>query len=207
MSVDDTELVSRRGDRLAALLRATDPPVPAIAFPAERIARAARRRAAQRWRVAAGIVALAAVAVGVPPVRAWIVRAARAVWMVAAGPRRAIVAPPAAAPGAANRVTFTPGPGTFTLHVAGRQAGGSLIIESTADSAVSAAISEGSGAELVVLPDGLRIVNDAGATASCVVRVPAVVRRIVVTVGSAAPRVLAPSRPGQRWVVDLRAVR
>jgi hypothetical protein len=39
------------------------------------------------------------------------------------------------------------------------------------------------------------------------VRVPITVARVVVTVGAAAPKLLTPSRPGQRWVLDLRGTR
>jgi hypothetical protein len=206
MSADDKELVNRRGERLAALLRATDPPLPAIAFPAERIARAARRRAVVRWRAAAAIAVLATATLGVPPVRAWIVKTARVLWSMAAGTRHT-VAVPAAAGHAANSVTFTPAAGAFNLRVARPQAEGSLTVETVADSSAEAAVTGGSGAELVVLPDGLRIVNDGVASSSFVVRVPATLKRIVVTIGSATPLVLKPSRPGQRWTVDLRAPR
>ena len=203
MSVDD-ELVARRGEKLGALLRATDPPVPPMAYPAERIARAVRCRAWVRWRAAAAIAVLAVAAVGVPPVRAWIVRTARALWSGAVRSPRAALTGPTASEGA-NSVTFTPAAGAFSVHVARPQTQGSLTVETVADSAAVAAVTGGSGAELLVLPDGLRIVNAAGASASVVVRVPATVTRIVVTVGAAAPRILTPSGPGQRWVVDLRA--
>ena len=205
MSMDD-ELVARRGEKLGALLRATDLPLPSIAYPAERIARAARRRTTVRWRAAAAIAVLAVAAVGVPTVRAWIVRTARALWSVAAGPSHA-VAPKLAASNGANSVTFTPASGAFSLRVARPQAEGSLTVETVADSAAVASVTGGTGAELLVLPDGLRIVNAAGASSSYVVRVPATVTRIVVTVGAAAPQVLTPSGSGQRWVVDLRAAR
>jgi hypothetical protein len=142
----------------------------------------------------------------VPPVRAWIVRTARALWSTAAGAPRAATARPAESDGA-NSVTFTPAPGAFSVRVARPQAEGSLTVETVADSAAVAAVTGGPGAELLVLPDGLRIVNGAGTSSSFVVRVPATVTRIVVTVGAAAPQVLTPSGSGQRWVVDLRAAR
>jgi hypothetical protein len=206
MSQDENDLLGRRAQRLSALLREADPPVPPIAFPAERIARAARRRTVVRWRVAAAIALLAIGAVGVRPVRAWILQAARVLWSAAAGPRRT-APPPARAPGAST-VTFTPLSPVFVLRVAQAQSVGTLTIETTPAAAVSASAGGGQGgAELVVLPDGLRIVNDSAAAASYLVRLPATVVRIEVGIGRASPRVLTPHGPGARWVLDLRAVR
>jgi len=208
VSQDQSDLAEPRARRLSALLREADPPVPPIAFPAERIARAARRRALVRWRVAAAIAVLALAAVGVAPVRAWIVQAAHALWAAAAGTPKPAAIPPAAANPTAGAVTFSPASGSFVLRVARTQAAGTLTVETTDRAVASAAVSGGRGsAELVVLPDGLRIVNDSGATASYVVRVPATIGRIAVGIGPAATRALVPSEPGQRWVLDLRAAR
>lgn len=205
MSMDD-ERVARRGERLGALLRATDPAVPAMAYPADRIAHAVRRRTVVRWRAAAAIAVVATAALGVPPVRAWIVRTAQVLWSAATGRRHTAPAAPAQ-PEATNSVTFTPAAGAFVIHVARPQREGSLTVETVADTSASAAVPGGRGAALVVLPDGLNIVNETGATSSFVVRVPATVRRIAVTIGSAAPTILTPARAGQRWVLDLGAAR
>lgn len=204
MSQDQSDLGTGRARRLSALLRATDPPVPVLAFPAERIARAERRRTVRRWRAAAAIALVALAAVGVPPVRAWIVQAARALW---AATRPAAGSPAAGSPAAgAGAVTFSPGAGSFVLQVVRPQATGTLTVETTERAVASAAVGGGTGgAELVVLPHGLRIVNDSGATASYVVRVPASLGRISVAIGEAAVRTLGPARPGERWVLDLRA--
>jgi len=205
VSQDEPELTDRRAARLGALLRAADPPVPAMAFPEARIARAARRRAVARWRAAAAVALVAACALGVRPVRAWIVEAARTLWSAAAGGRRAAPRPPAAA-GTAGRVTFTPTAGSFVVRVARPQDAGTLTVETTAGASASAEVSGGT-AELVVLPDGLAIVNDSGTTGSYVVRVPAAMGRIAVAVGAARPRVLGPAGPGGTWVLDLRGAR
>ena len=204
MSSEDVKSVDRRAERLGALLREVDAPVPPIAYPGERIARAARRRATVRWSAAAAVVVLASAALGVAPVRAWIVRAARVVWAAATGRGRVGAAAPVAAR-AASTVSFTPSGSTFTVRIAGRQSGGTLTLETAPGREASAVITDGEGASLVVVPDGLRIENGPGATASLVVRVPAATSRIAVSVGAAAPRLFAPSGPGQRWVVDLRA--
>lgn len=206
MSQDQTDLLNRRARRLSALLREADPPVPPMVFPAERIARAVRRRTVVRWRVAAAIALLAVASVGVRPVRAWILQAAQALWSVAGGaPPAATVRPPAAVAGAST-VTFHPSAGSFALRVTQPQAGGTLTVETTAGAAASAEIAGGGGGgELVVLPDGLRIVNDSASASSYVVRLPAAVARIEVEVGRASRRVLTPGGPGARWVIDLRA--
>jgi hypothetical protein len=205
VSQDQSEVLNRRAQRLSLLLREADPGVPPIAFPADRIARAARRRTVVRWRVAAAIAFLAVAAVGVQPVRAWILQAARALWGAAAGAQRA-VAPRALVPNAgSSSVTFSPAAGAFALRVARPQAGGTLTVEITGGTAASAAVAGGRGAELVVLPDGLRIVNDSGSAASYVVRLPASLARIEIGIARAQSRVLIPTGAGQRWVLDLRS--
>ena len=206
MNQDQSDLATVRARRLSALLRATDPPLPALAFPAERIARAARRRTVLRWRAAAAVALLAVAAVGVPPVRAWIVQAARALWAAARPTRPAAKAPATGSPAGAGAVTFSPGAGSFVVEVVRPQATGTLTVETTGRPVASAAVSGATGsAELVVLPHGLRIANDSAATASYVVRVPASLGRIAVGIGGAAVRTLVPAGPGERWVLDLRA--
>ena len=207
MSQNETDLLGRRAQRLSALLREADPPVPPIVFPAERIARAARRRTVVRWRVAAAIALFAIAAVGVRPVRAWILQAARVLWSAAAGTPRTVPQPVVRAAGAST-VTFTPASSAFVLRVAQAQSAGTLTIEATNAASASASAGGGPGsAELVVLPDGLRIVNDSASAVSYVVRLPASVARVEVGIGRASPRVLTTRGPGSRWVIDLRAGR
>ena len=203
MSQDQTDVLNRRAQRLSALLREADHGVPAIAFPADRIARAARRRTVVRWRVAAAIALFAVAAVGVRPVRAWILQAARALFGATAGAPRA-AAPRAAAPAAgSSRVSFSPAAGAFALRVARPQSGGTLTVEVSDGGVASAAVTGGGSAELVVLPDGLRILNDSGSAASYVVRLPASLARIDVGVAGLAPRALLPQGAARRWVIDL----
>jgi len=207
MSHEETDLVYARTRRLSRLLRDTDPPVPAIVFPAERIARATRHRSVVRWRAAAAIVLVAAGAFGVRPVRAWIVQAARSVWTAAVGGRGSR-GPEVMPPATEGTVTFKPAAGSFVVRVVRPQAGGTLTIETTTGKAASAALTGGRGeAELVVLPDGLRIVNDSLSSASYLVKVPAGLARIEVGIAGRVTRVLVPPASGAlaRWVVDLRA--
>jgi len=207
MSLDDNDLLSRRTQRLSAMLREADHPVPPIAFPAERIARAARHRTIVRWRAAAAIALFAVAVVGVRPVRAWILQAARVLWSAASGAPRTAALPAARAAGAST-VTFNPPSGAFVLRVAQAQSGGTLTIETTSAASASASAGAGQrGGELVVLPDGLRIVNDSASAEGYVVRLPATVARIEVGIGRGAPRVLTSNGPGARWVLDLRSGR
>jgi hypothetical protein len=204
MSQDDTDLVHRRAERFSALLRATDVPVPPIAYPAERIARAARRRDAVRWRAAAAIVLVAAGAIGVRPVRAWIVQAAWTLWTTAVGGAGTAAGAAASPAGSAGTVSFTPAGGPFVVRVVRPQAGGTLTIETTPGAVASAAVTGGGGVELVVLPDGVRIVNDDTSSASFLVRVPARLASVEVSIGGGATRMFAiPAGGAGRWVVDL----
>jgi hypothetical protein len=197
MSGDDDAL-DRRAAKLSAVLRATDPPVPAIDYPAGRIAAARQRRSVRRWRMAAAIAVLIAGASLVRPVRAWIVDAARTLFVAGTGKAAAPVTPAAehaaaAAPVPTNAVTFTPRPGVFVLEVATRQASGVLRVERAEGTGASAALVGDPGdAELLVRPDGLRIGNRRMASAEYVVRVPATVTRVVLRIGREPARQLAP---------------
>lgn len=195
----DEDALDRRAAKLSALLRATDLPVPALDYPAGRVAAARQRRSLQRWRMAAAIAVLIAGATLVRPVRAWIVEAARTLFV--AGTRKAAApvtpaAPPAAAttvPVPTNAVTFTPRPGVFVLEIASRQAAGLLRVERADGPDASAALVGDPGdAELLVRPDGLRIGNGRAAAADYVVRVPAGVTRVVLRIGREPARQLAP---------------
>ncbi len=192
--------LARRGERFAALLEAADEAPRALTLAVDRRPRASARpflrRPAGRLAAAAVLALIAAGAV-VPPVRAWVIDRATALWHAVTG--RAPAAPSSAPPGSrsgssASSVAFVPQPGSFTIHVTARQAGGELAIEASTDSIVSAGVEPGAGAgEWVVLPDGLRLVNTADATHRYRVRVPATVTRIVVRIGTDPTRLLAPA--------------
>jgi hypothetical protein len=194
----DDEAVDRRAEKLSALLRATDLPAPAIAFPAERIARARRQRVVVRWRMAAAIGVLVGGPLLVSPVRAWIVETARSILV---GTPRSVPAP-AATPDTAttpailvptNVVTFVPRAGLFVLELASRQAAGTLRLARAPGAEASAALIGNPGdAELLVRPDGLRIGNRAGASADYVVRLPAGLTRVMLRIGREPARQLAP---------------
>jgi len=194
-------MADRRAAKLSALLRATDPPAPALGFPAERIARARQRHAAVRWRLAAGIAALLAVAVLVRPVRAWFIDTARTIFARSSAPA---TTPPAVPPGSAavsgaspatNAVTFTPRAGTFLVEIAARQAAGTLrLVRADGMSASAALTGDPADAELLVRPAGLRIANRPEATADYTVSVPAGISRLTVRIAREAARdVVLPS--------------
>lgn len=203
---DDAETVARRTARLRALLGAADGPAGPVAFPSERVARAARGRARRRALLVA-VVALAAVGVvGVSPLRAWIVSAARTVWTRLVAPPRPAV-PPATGPAplAAEPVgaVTVPAGDSFTLTIARRQAAGTVTVVAEDRQTVSAEVAGDSGtAELQVVESGIRIDNRPGASAAYTVRVPARLSRLTVRVGGDAPRTVRLA-PAQRWVLDL----
>ena len=203
-------LLERRVSRLSVRLRAADAPPRPATLPMRRILRARRRRVVVRWGLAAAVVLLLASVAGVPPVRAWIAERARALWSFAAGRRAAPVpAQPKAVPpvnDTAGAVTFASPASVFALRIAERQASGTLIIEAGERAQASAAVTGArDSVELLVLPDGLRIVNRRSSTAGYVVRVPGGLSRIVLQIGAEAPIVMVPEARSGRWVADLGA--
>jgi hypothetical protein len=203
---DDAGLVARRSARLRALLGEADAPARPLAFPAARIAQAARRRAFRRGRIAAGIALVALTAVGVSPVRAWIVGAARTVWArFAAVPRPPVTVAPGAVPPPPATVgaVTVPAGDALSLTVARRQASGtvSLVVEDR--QTVSAEVAGESGtADVQVSASGIRIENRAEASGHYTVRIPARLSRVTVQIGREAPRTLRIA-PAQRWDFDL----
>ncbi len=166
-----------------------------------------RRGRLPTWfRAAASIVLLFGVAGAVQPVRAWIVDGAQAIWSVLAGD-----APIAQSPTPDGRagqspavVSFVPRDVVFTLEVAARQSGGTLLIETVDRSTAEAEIFDGAGGEdLLVLPAGLRIVNDPSSRARYVVRLPRSLAMVRVTVAGESTLALEPAGVTSRWEIDL----
>ena len=176
--------IVRRGQRLSALLRQSDLPVPVAAL---RVTLARRRQGLPvQWKVAAALALALAGAVAVPQVRAWIVDVARAVW----GPRPATPQ--------IGAVSFVPEGTVLTIRTPAR-AGGRLMLEVVVGDRVSAV---GAGGRplpgLTVLPDEVRI-GDAGDSAAVyTVRIPARLLSVRVIVGNATAQVFRPSSVGER---------
>lgn len=201
------EALERRAARLARLLGYADQPAPRAEFPAARLARARSRRAALRWRAAAVAALALSGALAVRPVRAWIVEAARAILALPLGsPRdsgRPAPIPAVASSDTAGAVVFEPAAGVFMVRVASRQAAGALVLElGDGPTARAVVVGDRAQAELLVLPDGLRIDNRPDAEASYLVRVPSAAR-VVVRVGSETQQTIRLGAGGSRQVVDL----
>ncbi len=207
----DDPVTRRRAARLSGLLAVADAAPRDVPFPAARItaARAAAARASVvRWRVAAAAV-LAAGSLALPPVRLAIAEAAQRVWALVAE-RPATAVPPAPAPppvpdGRTSALTFPSPEESFVLRIAVRQASGILTVETVESPDASVAASR-AGAEFVVMPDGLRIVNDPADSAGYLLRLPAGLSRVTVLVGREDARVFHPGS-GTRIALDLGRTR
>lgn len=204
-TVDDAT-TQRRAAKLSALLAAADTGAPRAGFPAERVARAARRGAmGRRLRIAAAAAVLLT-GFGVPPVRAWIVGHVRTMWTrVTAPPARFVpVNTPAPIPSSTMGAVSVPAGSDFTLRIATRQTDGELTVLVTDTRAVSASISgHREGAELTVFPDGIRIANTRATTSGYELHVPASVTRLVIQIGREPARTFHPARVGDHWAISL----
>jgi hypothetical protein len=172
-------LVTQSTRRISNLLRETSP---APLSTGERewrravlLSRASRSRGArpgwrQAWRrAAAGIVLLAGVAAASSaPVRAWI--AARLVPAASHAPTATSPASPNVNPKlpalSRSTVFFSIESSDLSLRLRSAQAAGELSIQRGEDPRSSAYVENGGDEEIVVLPDGLLIRNDARSTAS-----------------------------------------
>lgn len=162
-----------------------------------------RRRGARRWRVrglaaaasAAGVLVLSWT---VGPLRAW-------VWEkgpVAAGGEEATATLPVAVVGAEGSiVAFSAAGETFSLEIEHAQATGELLLQVLDVDRAAAQITETSGESMLVLPRGLHIENSAGSTASYRITLPASVRRVMLRVGDAPPRVIPLGEEGWRATI------
>jgi anti-sigma factor RsiW len=167
------------------------------------------KRNVRTWglRAAALLVALTAVGVTVQPVRAWIVEQTRALWAVVAGGEET-----AATPGTTSvesndptaAVSFVPAGDVFVLEFSTRQASGRLTVETVVGETASATVFGGSERErLVVLPTGLRIVNDSTAAADYKVELPRALARLFIVIGNDDTLRYEPAGAADRWEIDL----
>jgi anti-sigma factor RsiW len=127
-----------------------------------------------RWLAAAAAVVLLALASSVAPVRAWILNRTQALWEAVVASEGATTTIPDTAhvvePTTAS-VSFVPTTDVFILEVTARQVVGSLTVEiGDNDTATATIAGNGQNEELVVLPNGLRIVNAPGSVATYVVQ-------------------------------------
>lgn len=184
------QTLRRRSARLTTLLAAADWQTPAaLPLPVDELARrrAARHAPGTPWRRAAAVAALLlGAALLASPARAWITEWVGARWQQIIGNEPA--APPPAQPTApapqslGARVHFTPVGDEFVLEFATRQPDGSVALERSTGAEATVEVLHGS-AELLVLPDGVRVRNTPESSAEYRVVVPAGIRRVPLRVG------------------------
>jgi hypothetical protein len=160
-----------------------------------------------RWLAAAAAVVLLALASSVAPVRAWILNRTQALWEAVVASEGATTTIPDTAhvvePTTAS-VSFVPTTDVFILEVTARQVVGSLTVEiGDNDTATATIAGNGQNEELVVLPNGLRIVNAPGSVATYVVQLPAGLSQIEVALAGEPPVVLDRSGGRREWVIPL----
>jgi anti-sigma factor RsiW len=194
-ALTELEALSRRFSTSVALL---DPPASRGPRVMRSPAEASTWIASPVWRVAAAVALLAGLAFAIAPIRAWMAeRLGLATDPAAESP--AVVEPTEGEPADEGlRIAFVPEGDRFVVRVAVAQAAGALTLAATPGDSASAEIA-GSGpvaADLLVLPDGLGIRNDASSTADYRVNVPSGLTRVEVRIAdrvawSGSPRLLA----------------
>lgn len=211
--------LKRRSTRLTALLSESDweaPPMPRVEAKLREIEHTREPRAAAResrtpWLRAAAIIAvLLGAGLFATPLPATIASWVAEQWVELTSPR--LTAPTSVGETVSvqeagqTRVQFAPEGAELTLEFATRQAGGAVTLRSADVELVSAAVvsSGGAGADLLVLPAGLRIQNTAGSTAEYTVVVPRRVRGVRVRIGDGDPIMLTAAELADGVQLDLR---
>jgi hypothetical protein len=193
----ELEALARRFSTSVALL---DPPAShdprAVRIPA---GASASWMASPVWRAAAAIAVLAGLAFAIAPIRAWMAeRLGLAIGPAAESPA---MVEPIGSDSADDglRIAFVPEGDRFVVRVAVAQSAGTLTLAATPGDSASAEVVAGAGPaapDLLVLPDGLGIRNDATATADYRVAVPSGLTGVEVQIAdrvawSGSPRLLA----------------
>lgn len=150
---------------------------------------AAMEPAARRWprrRLLQAAAIFLVVAVAVSPARAWLVegwRAIRSLFTEAPASEPAEGEPTIEVGETTAVVTFAVAGSAFRLDVASTQRRGTITVATDSVASASARVLGGDGSEeLVVLPEGLRILNAATSTASYEVVLPPAVQNIEVRI-------------------------
>ena len=201
------ELVRQRSDALgAALKRAPVVPLDARAREEQCAAietrLATRKRASRRaplwhspWlRAAAGIVIVAGIAAAAPPVRAWI--AARVDALTSAPrPERGTSAAPreSAREAPTSEVYFATTGRELEITFTARQAAGEILVTRAGEARSSVSVIGGSE-ELVVLPNGVRVRNEATSTSSYLIRAASGVEHVRVRTAAVDTVITVPDR-------------
>jgi len=126
---------------------------------------------------AAAVLALMVLVFTATPARAWLVSGWEALKSLvvseSAGTDETVDVPEEPGVEMSSILRFTPRGSEFRLEFTERQSGGTLVLlfDSTA-SASAGILGEGSGEEMILLPNGLRVRNSAGSTSSYEVQLP-----------------------------------
>jgi anti-sigma factor RsiW len=162
-----------------------------------------------RHRMAAGIVLLLLSVSLLTPARAWIVVGIRAVASVLIPEEEAVLPAPAEEAGPST-VSFGPVGSELVVTVRDHQASGRLtVVVVDGTRASGEASGEGTGVELLMLPNGIEVRNGPGSMADYTVRIPRSLRSVRVRVGGREQAVIAPGdvEVGHTWVFELTAPR
>lgn len=162
------------------------------------------------WAIAAVLATVIAVGAVAPPVRAWMVERLQSI--IQAGDNRSPVDPGPAVQaespdGAGNIVVFQPDGAEFAIDVSG-MISGRLMLTVSARGAATAEVLRGVPPEIVVLPNGLRVMAESALEADFEINLPATVTQIVVRrdgrlVGRYHADSLGAPERTQRWEVQL----
>jgi hypothetical protein len=188
--------LNSRATQLSDLMLQSDFDIPAAQPPASgaanvvdlSAARALRTRhvlATPAFRVAAAVALLLGITL-VTPARAWITDWVQDQWsrLVDVNPAPE-PASPAAQPEvivAGARVQFVPDGSEFRVELQSAQDAGAIDV-AYHDQAFATAETSGTAAELLVLPSGVRVMNERGSAATYRMRVPRTIERVVVISG------------------------
>ncbi len=185
------EVLHRLASAVTAALVSGDELVRSVRTPRRTWRLGAVRAAAVLLAVSVGVAAA-----NVPPVRAWL----SARWTGLRGLVRPRATPGTEAP-RSTTVRFVPTTRVFTIELVARQDRGVLTIDVSADTIASATVTSGGrGEELVVLPEGLRIVNRPDDKSSYEVRLPGPVTQVTVRIAGAPEPRLVTTTP---WIIRL----
>lgn len=150
------------------------------------------------WRAAAAIALLAGLALAIAPVRAWMSERLGLATRTAEEAPAAMESAGNISPEGGLRIAFVPEGDGFVVRISHPQSAGRLTLATAAGDSASAEIAGGTSvaADLLVLPDGLGIRNDASSTADYRVTVPSGLTRVEIRIAdrvawAGSPRLLA----------------
>ncbi len=190
-AMTETRVHSLRVSRLLEIADPTHESAPATTEPASGAPAAHGGRLRWRstyWHVAAAILLTAGLALGATGLRSWIGDASRAAWSLIAdaadsGPGDSSVWEGGSL--GSVTATFVPYGDRFAIRVTHRQASGTLRLRPGDGPSASARVEGGTGIEtLLVVPDGVSILNDARSTADYEIVIPPSVTEVEIRIAA-----------------------